>query len=289
MNIITHRTDAYNIDDELSQLRKGFANEKEKLELFDELCEFEYGRWLLINRGLNAYWSYYMMFNNELNVKFHPLESKMIEQSPGVIASRERITTDLKLIQSMVKSNMTLASVPCGFMNDLLRLNLDSVTDIKLVGVDLDAKAIEHAKENAKKLNKDSIVNFYLRDAWALNFENAFDLIHSSGLNMYVQREVDLISLYANFYKALKPGGSLITTSNMPPMDDNGELFWKVSQEEYAALPMQGLLFGEIIKVRQGLHCTKNQIVNQLKAAGFSQVDVNHDSRNMFLSFVARK
>ena len=237
MNIITHRADSFNEDEELNERRKAFVNDDKKLSLFNQLCEFEYGRWLLVNRGLNAYWTYYMIFYDELNVQLHPLESIMIEKSPGVVASKERSIIDQKLIQSLVKNDMTLGSVPCGYMNDLLRLNLNSINGVKLVGVDLDQKAIDYAKENAKKFNKEAISSFYVRDAWSLNFENEFDLIHSSGLNIYVQREADLISLYWNFYKALKSGGVLITTSNMPPMDDSNQLFWNISEAEYSEMP----------------------------------------------------
>jgi SAM-dependent methyltransferase len=289
MNIITHRTDSYNVDEELNEKRKAFVNDEKKLSLFNQLCEFEYGRWLLINRGLNAYWTYYMIFYEELNVKLHPLESIMIEKSPGVVAGRERSIRDRKIIQNLVKNNMTLASVPCGYMNDLLRLELKYTNGVKLVGVDLDPKAIEYAKENAKKFNKEAISSFYLRDAWALNFENEFDIIHSSGLNIFVQREADLISLYSSFYKAIKPGGFLLTTSNMPPMDDNNKLFWNISEAEFGEMPMQGILYSEIIQVRQGLFCTEKQIINQLTSAGFTHVDVDYDSRKMFLSFIARK
>ena len=55
-------------------------------------------------------------------------------------------------------------------MNDLVRLELKDKIGVKLVGVDLDSKAIEYAKENAKKFNKEAISSFYLRDARALNF-----------------------------------------------------------------------------------------------------------------------
>ena len=113
-----------------------------------------------------------MIFYDELNVQLHPLESIMIEKSPGVVASKERSIKDQKLIQSLVKNDMTLGSVPCGYMNDLLRLNLNSINGVKLVGVDLDQKAIDYAKENARKFNKEAFSSFYVRDAWSLNFEN---------------------------------------------------------------------------------------------------------------------
>ena len=213
----------------------------------------------------------------------------MIEKSPGVVASRERAEKDQAIIQNIVKNGMTLASVPCGFMNDLLRLDLNNMSDVKLVGVDLDPKAIEYAKENAKKFKKEAITTFYLRDAWKLNIENEFDVVHSSGLNIYLTNEADILNLYRSLYKAVKQGGCLIVNSNTPPMDENGQMFWNVSQEEFGQMPMQGLLFGEIIRVRQGMFCTEKQIINQLKTAGFSNVDVDYDSRKMFLSFIAKK
>jgi SAM-dependent methyltransferase len=289
MNIITHRVDSYNIEAELKKVKDRLVNDEQKLDLFNQLCEFEYGRWLLVNRGLNSYWSNYMMYHQECDSKLHPLESIMLEKSPGVLASRERSELNNNIIQKMLHNDMTVASIPCGFMNDLLRLDFGHVKNVKLVGVDLDPRAIEYAKENAERFKKDDVCVFHMRDAWMLELENEFDLLTSGGLNMYVKNEPDLISLYANFYKAVKTGGCLIVTSNTPPMDDKGELFWNVSQEEFAQMPMQGLIFGDVVNVRQGVFCTETQIINQLKSVGFKDVTVDYDSRNMFLSFIARK
>ena len=75
----------------------------------------------------------------------------------------------------------------------------------------------------------------------------------------------------------------------MPPMDDKSQLFWNISEEEFGEMPMQGILYSEIIQVRQALFCNEKKIINQLTSAGFTHVDVDYDSRKIFLSFIARK
>jgi hypothetical protein len=75
----------------------------------------------------------------------------------------------------------------------------------------------------------------------------------------------------------------------MPPMDDNSQLFWNISEAEFGEMLRQWILYSEIIQVRQGLFCIEKQIINQQTSAGFTHVDVDFDSRKMFLSFIARK
>jgi SAM-dependent methyltransferase len=296
MNIITHRADGYNLVQELQEIKKRLEsddnnnNNNKKLLLFNQLCEFEFGRWLLVNRGLNSYWSYYLVYCNEINTKqLHPLESIMLEKSPGVLAARERAALNHNIMQKMIHNGMKLASIPCGYMNDLLRLDLKDRINVRLVGIDLDPHAIEQSKINSKKFNKETICSFFMRDAWELEFENEFDLINSGGLNMYVKNEADLVSLYANFYKALRPGGCLIVSSNTPPVGDNGQQVWNVTQTELDYVYLQALIYNEVIGVRQGVYCTENQIVNQLKSVGFGDICVDYDSRKMFLGFIAIK
>jgi hypothetical protein len=295
MNIITHRIDNYNVSEELETIKQRIlkgASVEEKMKWFNQLCEFEYGRWMLVNRGLNAYWASYLIYYDEYRngmPSAHPLEKMLLENSPGVLSSRERAAKNLKIIQNLVKENMSIASIPCALMNDFLRLDYKNIKKIKIVGIDLDPAAIQLAKENSKKYNLEKYCGFKIGDAWKLGIENEFDIIHSSGLNMYVQNEADLLSLYTNFYKALKIGGNLVVSANVPPMDEDGAYVWNVTKEEMDEIPLEAMIFTKIIQIRQGMYCTRNQIIKQLKSVGFSDVQVDFDTRKIFLSFIAKK
>ena len=294
MNLITHRSDKYDVNEELEKIKARIMNGPEaekRIKIFNQLCEFEYGRWLLVNRGLNAYWAAYLVYHDEIKngKQLHALEKVMLEKSPGVLSSKDRANRNAGILQKMIKSNMTVASLPCAMMNDLLRLNLTNLENLKLVGLDLDPAAIALAQENSKKFNKENLCTFKVADAFELNIENEFDILHSTGLNMYVQTEHELLKLYSNFYKAVKPGGFLIVTSNIPPKDENDSFVWSLGLREMSELPQQVLIFFDVIQIRQGMYCTKNQIINQLKNVGFINVDVDFDSRKMFLCFIAKK
>lgn len=297
MNIITHRIDNYNVEEELEKVKARILSGPEpdkKIKVFNQLCEFEYGRWMLINQGLNAYWANYLIYHDEIRREkmikepMHSLE-KTILNSPGVLSSKDRAKRNSTILQKLIKDNMTVASIPCAVMNDLLRLNQNGMDNIKLVGIDLDSAAIDLAKENAVKFKKEKFCTFKLADAFDLNIENEFDVLHSTGLNMYAKTEPELLKLYTNFYRAVKPGGYLVVTSNVPPKDENGSFTWSVGLMEMAALPEQVLIFFDVIQIRQGMYCTKDQIISQLKTVGFTDIQVDFDSRKMFLCFTAKK
>jgi SAM-dependent methyltransferase len=297
MNIITHRIDNYNVQEELEKVKARILSGPEpdkKIKVFNQLCEFEYGRWMLINQGLNAYWANYLIYHDEIRKEkmikepMHSLE-KTILNSPGVLSSKDRAKRNSTILQKLIKDNMTVASIPCAAMNDLLRLNLNGMDNIKLVGIDLDSAAIDLAKENSVKFKKETFCTFKLADAFDLNIENEFDVLHSTGLNMYAKTESELLKLYTNFYKAVKPGGYLVVTSNVAPKDENGSFTWSVGLMEMASLPEQVLIFFDVIQIRQGMYCTKDQIISQLKTVGFTDIQVDFDSRKMFLCFTAKK
>lgn len=300
MNIITHRTDKFDEKHELFEVKERLlkiendAEREKQLQIYDQLCQFEFGRWLLINRGLNAYWSYYLNYFEEfygfdIENKLQGLEKIMLLQSPGVVAAKEKTKITNDLLQKLLEDNMVIASIPCGLMNDLFRLDLSNFNGVKLVGIDADIDAINRAKENAIKLNKQAISSFINQDAWKLNIHNEFDLLNSHGLNMYVKEESKLIELYRIFYNSLKSGGYLIISSNTPPNDENGNVFWKMNLIDMNQVKLQKLIYNDVIQVRQGLYPNENEIVKQLKSVGFISVHIIHDSRKMFPIFQACK
>ena len=113
----------------------------QELSLLEQLNEFELGRFLLMNKGLNGYWTSYIILHGPQKQQLHPLEHWMLHNSPAVLATQERFGIFKKHLQQQLKTGMTLASVPCGLMDDLLGLDYSAHYDIKLVGIDLDEKS----------------------------------------------------------------------------------------------------------------------------------------------------
>lgn len=300
MNVITHRCDNYDIEEVKNEVKQRILqvqndqDRNEQMLIYEQLCEFEFGRWLLANRGLNAYWSHYLIhfeeyYEGDIESQLHELEKEMLLKSPGVVAAKEIDSLRSQKLQNLLKNDLTLASVPCGLMNDLLRLDIKDYKGIKLVGIDADYNAIHLAKSNAFKHANESITTFINEDAWKLNIHNEFDVLCSAGLNMYVKEESKLLELYKKFYDAIKPEGCLLITSNTPPSDQEGHVFWNMNLIDMAEVRRQKVIYNDVIQVRQGLYPNENEIVQQLKSVGFNQVNIIHESRKMFPLFQAFK
>lgn len=300
MNILTHRKEQIDVSLVIDTLREQIiqdgdlfeASVKDQLEIIDELLKFDYGRWLLVNRGLNAQWSKYF-YHYSIYGHFPSMQSQleifMTQKAPGVLASYEQLQIQNEHLLKYISSDMCIASVPCGYMDLLLNLDISKYENITLVGIDLDPNAIEGAKTNAIALSKENCCKFIEKDAWDINICDQFDILVSNGLNMYAPTEAALINLYKNFYDAIKPNGYLFLSALTAPLNSNGEVYWNMDKINLSDLKMQKLIFNNVIKVRQGVLCTEQQTVVQLEKVGFKRVDVIHDSRKMFLSIIALK
>lgn len=261
----------------------------ETLDLLQQLSEFDLGRFLLHNQGLNGYWTSYIFQYNENYPLTHPLEKWLLTKSLFVIA-RERLATFQRLITNKLKSNMVLASLPCGLMDDLLHLDYSGFKNISLFGIDADSESLEYAKENAKKRCLEKSVNFLCKDAWQLDIESQFDLLTSNGLNMYESDEGRLISLYKNFYKALKPGGVLVMSFLPPPpakadLEEIANLF-KISPQDWKK---ERSLFGDIIQIKYLNFCTEESIIKQLEIAQFKVDEIIYNKQGVAPVLIAYK
>ena len=183
------------------------SNFSEKIELLKELSEFELGRFLLTQRGLNGYWTAYVILHGIKLVGLSPLESWIIHKAPGIQATRERFYIFQQQVQKRLSDNMALASIPCGLMDDLLTLDHSAFDEITLTGIDFDPSSLELAKQNAK-INNIGFTNFIQQDASNLGVSDSFDVIVSNGLNIYEPNPKRLLELYTQFYYALKAGGT---------------------------------------------------------------------------------
>lgn len=260
---------------------------EEELAMLDQLQEFELGRFLLSNHGLNGFWtSYLISVGPKINLD-HPLENWIVNSAPIVRATQERSGVFQKQIQKYLKTNSKIASLPCGAMDDLLALNLDGIHDIKMVGIDLDNESLELAKTNYKP-SKNSSAEFLNRDAWHMHISDEFDVLVSNGLNIYVPEDQKVEELYQEFYNSLKDGGVLITSFLTPPPTVSKKSTWMNFDED--ALKKQKALFSDILQVKwEQVFRTEDQTREQLEKAGFKVLDIIYDKQGMFPTIVAKK
>ncbi|AFC71498.1 methyltransferase domain-containing protein [Rickettsia australis] len=140
----------------------------EQLSLLDQLREFELGRFLLANKGLNGYWTSYIIIHGLSKEKLHILERWILYHAPSVKATQERFNILYNILQDKLEDRMKFISVPCGTMDDLLTLDYSKIKEIYMTGIDLDASSLELAQENAKKHHL-THVNFWQQDTWNLD------------------------------------------------------------------------------------------------------------------------
>lgn len=261
-----------------------------QLELLDQLAEFELGRFLLANRGLNAYWTHRMVtYRQDDAADMTGLERRVVEQLPAVLATRERYGVFRQQLQGLLKPGMTLASVPSGWMGELLLLDYAAHPDISLVGVDLDQTALDGALALARQQGLADRLTLRCQDAWSVDWSTKVDVLTSNGLNIYEPDDERVTALYRTFHDALNPGGTLVTSFLTPPPTLSAESPWKMAELDPAALALQFLLFVRIIEVKWGAFRTHAQTRAQLERAGFVEIRFIDDRAGMFPTVVARK
>lgn len=291
-NLISHsQADEESFD--LNQYEQKLKNKDEltlpldhELELLKQLSEFELGRFLLKNKVLNAYWTSYAILNDLDSTKLHPLEEWLLTSAPVLKATRERFNIFKHVIQEHLKDDMTIASIPCGMMDDLLSLNIAQYNNIKFVGSDFDSSALELAEENSENINNKN-VSFLHEDAWSINVIEQYDMIVSNGLNIYEPDNAKVTDLYINFYKALKPAGILVTSFLTPPPNISNDSAWK--NYELTDVLKQKAILSDIIDTNWQTFRTESQTSKQLTDAGFDNIEYIYDYQGMFPTVIATK
>lgn len=268
------------------------ATVAQQLELLDRLAEFELGRFLLANRGLNAEWTHRMVTyapGDGTAAAMTALERRVVEQLPAVLATRERFGVFRQQLQGLLKPGMRLASVPSGWMGELLLLDYAAAPDVALVGVDLDQTALDGALALAEQQGLAERLTLLRQDAWSTEWSAKVDVLASNGLNIYEPDDERVTALYRRFHEALRPGGTLVTSFLTPPPTLSPESPWKMAELDPAALALQFLLFVRIIEVKWSAFRTHAQTRAQLEQAGFVDIRFIDDRASMFPTVVARK
>ncbi len=216
---------------------------------------------------------------------FGQLEDFILNRAPTMQATQERFDIFRRETQAILHDEMSIASVPCGLMDDLLSLDYSQTTNIRRVGLDIDPESVEGALANAKiyALKAEA----YLADAWNLRaYAKQFELITSNGLNIYVDNQEHELELYRSFAAALKPGGWLITSFLTPPpsMDRNSP--WQVIDR--AALLRQKIIFSDVLNANWRVFRSEAQMRELLALAGFEVLNVSYDRQKLFPAVVAR-
>lgn len=275
------------------QSRPGFNNSERQLriEYLDKLMEFDFGKFLICNKGADGFWTDTLLsWAPENNYVFeNEIEEYIFKDALVTISSRERFHIFQEEIQKILDSKMTLASIPCGLMRDLLTLDFSSTKNVELIGIDLDPKSIQLSKDLAEVNGLNKYAEYKCKDAWNLEIDNKIDVITSSGLNVYESNYERLIDLYKSFYKALKNNGVLITSFLTPPPNICSSSPWEISDVPESTLALAKIIFGDILELNWQNFKSEQEVISDLKKAGFKNFQIKYDSRKIFPTIIAKK
>lgn len=168
-NLITHKETAFSVDilkyKESLKLKKNLCLSLQKeISLLEQLAQFELGRFLLVNKGLNGYWISYIIIHGLQKDDLHPLEKWILLEAPAVKATQERFNIFQQVLKGNLRPKVKVASIPCGLMDDLLSLEYSDIKEVILEGIDLDSQSLSLAQEKAKKYGVAN-VSFCQKDA----------------------------------------------------------------------------------------------------------------------------
>lgn len=268
-----------------------------QLAIVDQMCEFPLGRYILERRGANGFWTDYMISHPDegrksgLNIEgkpFSAFEDYFLNRCPIVVAHQERFRIFQSLIQKYLKEGSTLASIPCGIMRDLLTLDFSKINSYKLVGVDIDEESLLHVKNFAYEKGIANI-ELFQQNSWEANFKAEFDLITSSGLNVYESDPLKVLDLYARFFEALKPGGVLIISVLTYPPDEATQTDWNLEGISQETLLLDRILHRDILEIKWRNFRSCNELDREFKQVGFSDVEVYFDKHRVFPTILAKK
>ena len=267
-------------------------------DLFDKMKTSPIGLKLIQHRGLNAHMTQYTVWYDQLikPTRHYPdgtpltdFDQYFYEKMPIAKATQERGRIFKNLLPKVIPQNSTVASCPCGLMDDLLRLDQRAFSQVEFVGIDLDQSALNQAKENAEKLITLTPYRFEQKDAWALNSPERFDILTSNGLNIYVPEEEKVQKLYESFYESLKSGGILIISALTPPPALDPHCEWDFTKIDPEALLTQKRILNDILGIKWLNFRRSDVTVSQLKTAGFKTVEIYWDNAKMFPTFLCQK
>ncbi len=294
------------IADKLMRIQEGLKNQttlsaSERARLSKEaehLSEFELGRFLIANQGaLSGWWTYYCILGFKKKKITNPVERFLLEEAPIILATRERfghfqnITRQLIETYSHTTPQIKIATMPGGMAADLLTLKgiNPARCQLQFVNIDLDASVFSLAQQLAAEMNCIVPLEFRKEDGWSLKAREEFDVVLSNGLNIYVPEREKVIALYESILKTLKPGGTLVTSALTPPLSMGASCEWRHDEIDKTALARQVGIFAHILKATWSNFCTTEEMFKRLQEAGFADIRVIPDRRNMFPTFIGHK
>lgn len=273
------------------------ATVDELLALLEEVSTSDFAMSMLYHKGISSYWTHYMVLYPRM--KEHPRYASMntidrwlLESCPAVLAAQERFEHFLNAVQDyhadLPGDVLTLASIPCGLMDDLLWLR-GLTKEIRMVGLDIDKTALQLAEQQAMFHKKRHSCSFFQGDIWKLSWSETLSMILCNGLTIYEEDSSRMVELFSVFQRALKPGGVLVVSYMTPPPSMSIDSPWISGVHSEEALRKQSLLFDHVITPEFRAYRLPSEMKALLEKGGFEICEERPDRAYQFPTLIAKK
>lgn len=297
-NLISHTDDKIPYENELrlahlkERIKTNFDSDTslQLIQVLNELNDFELGKFLIQHEGLNGHWTHEVVTWNEKKAVKNKTEKALFAEIPATLATRQRFHTFKQIIRSLLSApNQVIASIPSGYMSEVLLLDAEILEHTQMIAVDLDKDALNGAFALARNQKIAEKLKLIHEDAWNIQLTEEVDIITSNGLNIYEHDNNRVIKLYEKFYRALKKDGTLITSFLTPPPTLSPASPWKMENINLTALQLQKAIFLDILNAKWSAYRTEDLTKQQLEHAGFKEIKFIYDDAHLFPTVVAKK
>ncbi len=261
------------------------SSNKDLVAYFEMFSKTTFGEFMVINRGLNAYWTDAIVkFPIMKHPEFSALEQEIFKNFPVFQATQERFFIFKKICQKFIEKDSHVLSAPCGLLPEFLPQDIQNQINSKIDAVDIDPDTLQQLN---KKLDESLKANISIiqKDIFSLKTINKYKLIVSNGLNIYLSDPNQVTRLYQIFYDALKQDGILLTSTLIAP---NGNE-WAIDKIDHYWLGQQKMLFADTLNVAWSCYMGTEEFTTMLKNIGYCDINIIWDSQKMFPTVTAKK
>nr|BFD31546.1 class I SAM-dependent methyltransferase [Pigmentibacter ruber] len=270
------------------------TTEQELILLLEKMYSTEMGRFMIEHSGFNGYWTEYVCSYPDLKKQGFKLtenefEKYLLENLPFYLATQSRFQIFKTEIKKRLRDNISIASLPCGLMTDILLQDFKGINNFQLHGIDLDQSALDQAKAIALSKGLIHHCTFTREDGRKIEHKNQFDLVTSNGFNIYVDDEDKNIAFYKKIYQALTDKGELITSTIVPPPTEDPYSSWELKKINLDALKIQAIVMNYFTEFNKNNFKSAEKLCIILKKAGFNEFQVIPDNLGIFPTIIAKK
>ncbi len=260
-----------------SRLLHTFSFQKDSLktaiEVLEKLAETPQGRFLIQNRHLNI--------PHQNSFFYSPQNEVFLKQMPFVQALHYHVDRRRQILQNSLQNFLTITTIPCQGMGDVLNLDYRDIKQIRLMGLDTSPLSFETAFQQADQKDLTHWLEFMHLDPMltALGKEESHILIipecsYPLGPLVPLPDSTFLTKLY----HSLKTGGFFITS-----------FVNKTFSFETPPHSEQNILFKNILEIEELNGLDLDTFAETLTNIGFQNLEVSFDPEHIMTTVVAQK